>query len=247
VAAEERGELVLSRRVGGHLDLDMPHGSPEMTPAVGESSHPGSSSDPRHAISKEFHAIRQRAEGSALKEQSKARWWARLYFVVGLPAAVLAAIAGATALASTADHVVAGVIALIAAGLTAAATFLDSGTRRSAHENLAAAWQALANDLHVSSTVDIHDDEWLQRYARLHLQDVLDRERKLLQGKAPDAEAEAERRAQAEALHAQEAAARARAEAERARAAEQEARAEARRAQALAARISPEQARDLFP
>jgi hypothetical protein len=200
----------------------------------------------RDAIGSELKEIQSRAELNAKSQRKRASRWSSLYFLVGLPAAVLAAVSGATALASTANHVAAGVIALIAAGLTASAAFLDSGTRRRAHENLAAGWQVLANDVHVRLVVDLRDDLWLERYGRMQLQDLLDRERKLVQGKAPDAEAEAERRAQAEAVRAQEEAARAVAEAERARAAEQLAQAQTRKAILLASRLPPESAREVF-
>jgi hypothetical protein len=214
-------------------------GDHEETYTLDQSGRPGMSPDHRGPVSNELHDIRRRAQERASHEQRWAKWWSRLYFLVGLPAAILAAIAGAVALASTTNRVAAGVIALISAGLTAAATFLDSGTRRGAHENLAAAWQVLGNDAHIRSTIDINDDDWLRQFSRLHLQDLLDRERKLLQGKAPDAEAEAERRAQTEAVRAQEKAVRAEAEAERARAAEQRAQAESRKALLAIGHLDP--------
>jgi hypothetical protein len=167
-----------------------------------------------------------------------------LYFLVGLPAAILAAVAGATALASTAGRVPAGIIALVSAGLSAAATFLDSATRQTSLENLAAGWQVLANDAHLKFVVDLENDEWIVRESRIQLQNLADRERKLLQGKAPDAEAEADRRAQYEAIRAQAEAVRAEAEAERARAAEEAAKVYAEQAmagRALAAALQAEE------
>lgn len=216
---------------------DPPGNASEKT--VAESTIPGAALDRGGAISTELRAIRDRAEDKAVHEGRRAQWWSSLYFVIGLPAAVLATIAGATALASTTSHVAAGVIALTSAGLTGTATFLDSKSRRSTHENLAAAWKVLANDIQVRLIIDIRDDAWLQQSARLYLQELLDRERKLLQGKAPDSEAEAERRAQAEAVRAQDAAARAETEAERARIAERQAQIEARKLAMVAARIDP--------
>jgi hypothetical protein len=126
-----------------------------------------------------------------------------MYFVVGLPAAILATVAGVTALASTAGRVAAGIIALASAGLTAASAFLDSGTRQTSCDNLAAGWQVLANDAEVKFVVDLMSDDWLTSESRAQLQELLDRERKLLQRKAPDAEAEAERHAQDLSIRAQ--------------------------------------------
>lgn len=179
----------------------------------------------RYAVRSQLFQIVDRAKEEASVERDKAHAWSRLYFLVGLPAAILAAVAGATALASTSGRVAAGIIALVSAGLTAAATFLDSSTRQTSRENLAAGWQVLANDAELKLVVDLENDEWLRRDSRPELQDLADRERKLLQGKAPDAEAEAERRAQFEAIRAQAEAVRAEAEAERARVAEQTAKA----------------------
>lgn len=163
-----------------------------------------------------------------------------MYFIVGLPAAILAALAGATALASSSLSVLAGSIALIAAGLTTAATFLDSATRETSYNNLAAGWQVLTNDARMRLVVDVDNDDWLVRDARGCLEDLTNRERKLLEGKAPDAEAEAERRAEIEKIRAQVEAARAEALADQARAAEQAAKAnveDAIKGRALAAML----------
>lgn len=75
-----------------------------------------------------------------------AAWWARAYYLLGLPAAVLATLAGATGLASTGGRIPAAIIALVAAGLGAAATFLNSDQNRKHDDDLSAAWQELADD-----------------------------------------------------------------------------------------------------
>ena len=175
----------------------------------------------REAVRKELSQISDRAAKAAQLCRSKAHFWSRVYFIVGLPAAILAAFAGATALATPRLAVLAGIIALIAAGLTAAATFLDSATRETSYNNLAAGWQVLTNDAHMGFIVDVDNDDWLVREARGCLTDLANRERKLLEGKAPDAEAEAEARAEIEKIRAQAEAARAEAMADQARAAEQ--------------------------
>jgi hypothetical protein len=225
------GELFDSETASWHrgvrhmTSIEQPHGS---AVAQAEAGSPAANrARNRDAVRSELSQVVDRGKMEARAARSRARAWSRLYFVVGLPAAVLAAVAGAIALASTAGRVAAGIIALVSAGLTAAATFLDSATRQTSYDNLAAGWQVLANDAHLKLVVDVENDEWLTRESRVLLQDLADRERKLLQGKAPDAEAEAERRAQYEAIRAQAEAVRAEAEAERARAAEQAALANA--------------------
>jgi hypothetical protein len=154
---------------------------------------------------------------------------------MGLPAAVLATVAATTALASDL-LLLAGITALLAAVLTTAATFLDSATRQKSYDNLAAGWMVLSNDARMRLTVDLDNDDWLVRESRGLLEDLAERERKLLEGKAPDAEAEAERRLQVEKMRAQTEAARAEKEAQRARAAEQAAQDNAARAEKEAQR-----------
>ena len=178
----------------------------------------------RDAVREELSQISDRAAKTAKVCRRKARFWSRVYFTVGLPAAILAAVAGATALASPGLALFAGSVALASAGLTAAASFLDSATRQTSYNNLAAGWQVLANDARMKLIVDVDNDDWLLREARECLENLANRERKLLEGKAPDAEAEAEARAEIEKIRAQAVAARAEALADQVRAAEQAAK-----------------------
>lgn len=82
----------------------------------------------------------------AYNERSAGTWWGRAYYLLGLPAAILATIAGAAALASTAGRVFAAIVALVSAGLTTAATFLNSNENKQYHIKFSAAWQQLADD-----------------------------------------------------------------------------------------------------
>lgn len=198
----------------------------------------------RDAVRVELSQITDRAAASAQVARRQARFWSRMYFVVGLPAAILATVAGATALASDLT-LFAGITALVAGALATAATFLDSATRQTSCNNLAAGWQVLSTDAHMRLVVDVDNDNWLVRDARGCLEDLASRERKLLEGKAPDAEAEAERRAEIEKIRAQVQAARAEAMADQARAAEQLAKLnaeEALRGRTLAAVIKADTA-----
>lgn len=85
----------------------------------------------------------------------RASRWDRVYLTLGLPAAVLAAIAGATALASTTTRLFSGVVALCAAGVTSAAAFLDSKNRQQHYDDLAGAWSALRADIEQLVTFDL--------------------------------------------------------------------------------------------
>jgi hypothetical protein len=76
-------------------------------------------------------------------------WWSRAYYLLGVPAAVLAAIAGAIGLAEAASRIIAAIIALVAAGLSAAATFLNSDQNSKTNKRLSAAWQELADETRI--------------------------------------------------------------------------------------------------
>lgn len=76
-------------------------------------------------------------------------WWSRAYYLLGAPAAVLATIAGAIGLADAASRFTAAIIALVAAGLTAAATFLNSQENSKTSKQLSAAWQELADEARI--------------------------------------------------------------------------------------------------
>jgi hypothetical protein len=92
-------------------------------------------------------------EASADRESQLSRVrtarYSSLYVVLGLPAAVLAAIAGVTVLASTAGRLAAGIIALTAAALSAAATFLDSAKKRDQAAKLNTDWEDLYSEMRV--------------------------------------------------------------------------------------------------
>jgi hypothetical protein len=82
----------------------------------------------------------------AYNAQTADKWWGRAYYLLGLPAAVLATIAGAAALVSTTGRITVAVVALVSAGLTTAATFLNSNENRQLYIKFSAAWQQLADD-----------------------------------------------------------------------------------------------------
>jgi hypothetical protein len=61
----------------------------------------------------------------------------------------LATISGAIGLAEAASRVTAAIIALIAAGLTTAATFLNSDQNSKTNKQLSAGWQELADETRI--------------------------------------------------------------------------------------------------
>jgi hypothetical protein len=83
----------------------------------------------RKAIADELARIEEGAEYSSNSQFEQAKLWRGTNLVLGVPAAVLAAVAGATALATTAGRVAAGILALCAAGLGAVMTTLNAARR----------------------------------------------------------------------------------------------------------------------
>jgi hypothetical protein len=90
------------------------------------------------------------AERQSLLYARRARFYSSLYYIFGLPAAILAAIAGATALASTTGRFAAGIIALTSSALSAAVIFLDSGKQRDRAAQARTYWDDLYNEIHVA-------------------------------------------------------------------------------------------------
>jgi hypothetical protein len=105
------------------------------------------------------------AKNGAAWYSRRASRWERVYLTLGLPAAVLAAVAGAAALASTTTRIVGGIIALTSAGVSAAAAFLDSRNNQQGFAALAASWSALGSDVDRLLTFDVSHLEELHHRA----------------------------------------------------------------------------------
>jgi hypothetical protein len=78
---------------------------------------------------KELEVVQQKSEFTADLQFAVAERWRRIELWLGIPAAGLAAIAGAAALASTAGRVPAGIVALVSAALGATLAFLNPSQR----------------------------------------------------------------------------------------------------------------------
>lgn len=89
----------------------------------------------------------------ATRHRGRARFWGGLHVALGLPAAVLAAIAGVAALGNF-SRVASGVVALTAAGLSAASTYLDAATRQAAAQQMADSYATLGVEATNYVTVD---------------------------------------------------------------------------------------------
>ncbi|WP_279579199.1 hypothetical protein [Fodinicola feengrottensis] len=73
----------------------------------------------RRALDEEFQRLEESAMYSAQNQFEVAKQWRGVNLMLGLPASVLAAVSGATALASTTGRLWAGLLALAAAAFGA--------------------------------------------------------------------------------------------------------------------------------
>lgn len=94
------------------------------------------------------------ARTRAEKCQFWALFWQTTDVALGLPTAILAAVAGVTGLVSTTGRVLAGILALTAGAMTAATHYLKSNERYKENLMRARAWQTLARDASFASAAE---------------------------------------------------------------------------------------------
>jgi len=110
-------------------------------------------------IEAELRRIEEASEHSAQSQFSQAKFWRGVNVLLGMPAAILAAVAGATALYTTAGRLVAAILALLAAGLGAVQTTLNAARRHEQAHKSANDYLALQNDARVLREVDLRQQE----------------------------------------------------------------------------------------
>jgi hypothetical protein len=127
-------------------------------------------SDPLTEISREASRIEEAAKYAGQTQFSSSKFWRGANLVLGVPAAALAAIAGATGLSETVDARAVALIALIAAALTATMTTLNAAQRSEQSRAAANAYLSLQSDARVFREIDLlgmQRDEARQRLNEL--------------------------------------------------------------------------------
>lgn len=103
-------------------------------------------SDKQARIVEEAKALEKDALYSAKGHYEEANYWARFHLLLGIPAALLSAIAGASALGQFDNHaLIAGFLAIFVAALTGITTFLNPNGKASAHQTVGTKYTALRN------------------------------------------------------------------------------------------------------
>lgn len=126
----------------------------------------------RKAIADELERIEEGAMYSSQSQFEQAKLWRGTNLILGVPAAALAGVAGATALASTTGRVAAGILALCAAGFGAVMTTLNAARRAEQAHIASNAYLALRNDARRLRTIDLPGlplDDGRQALIRLYL------------------------------------------------------------------------------
>ena len=109
----------------------------------------------KDAIGRQLSNIEEAVKWSAQGQLEAAKLWRTVNLWVGVPAALLAGIAGVTALASTAGRIVAGIIAVAAAGLGAVAATLNAPKRAEVAEAAGNKYLAIQQDAAIAREVDL--------------------------------------------------------------------------------------------
>lgn len=109
----------------------------------------------KEAISRQLSKIEEAVMWSAQGQLEAAKLWRTVNLCVGVPAAILAAIAGVTALVSTTGRIVAGIVAIVAAGLGAVVPSLNAPKRAEVAEAAGDKYLAIQQDAAIARDVDL--------------------------------------------------------------------------------------------
>jgi hypothetical protein len=140
-----------------------------------------SPSKPVQEIIKEAKRIEESSLFSAKGHFAAAEAWSRFHLGIGLPNAVLAALAGAIALSFTSSsvgHIIAGILSIVAAGLAGLQTFLNPNERAAAHLNAGNNYEALCGKVRIFWTVECWEEN-SERVLTEKLKDFADQKEKL--------------------------------------------------------------------
>lgn len=103
----------------------------------------------------ECHRIEEDAEHSSKGHYNAGDRWARYHLSLGLPAAIVAAIAGAAAFKDCPE--LAGSLALISTALTTVLTFLKPSERAEMHKSVGSQYHALRNQTRIFREIELAD------------------------------------------------------------------------------------------
>jgi hypothetical protein len=139
----------------------------------------------RVKIIEEAKRIENDALYSAKGHYEAAESWTRFHLTIGIPTAILSAIAGASALAQFDYHnIIAGSLAILVAALTAVATFLNPNEKATSHQIVGNKYNALRNKVHIFCNIDSSVENSEQELIK-HLKDLATQRDELNQDSPP--------------------------------------------------------------
>lgn len=110
---------------------------------------------------KEAKRIEEDSLYSSKGHYNAAAFWHGIYFWIGVPNSILAAIAGISAFDGS--TILAGSLAVVVASISAASTFLNPESRGSSHKNSASEYHTLRNKarifVNITTKRDLDNDE----------------------------------------------------------------------------------------
>lgn len=118
-------------------------------------------------IKEELKTLEESAMFSSQSQFEQAKFWRGVNILLGVPAAVLAAIAGATGLASVSNRVSAAYLALAAAGLGALVTALNTDRRTTQAHSAANAYLEVQTGARQLREVDLDVIDYEEARTRL--------------------------------------------------------------------------------
>ena len=104
------------------------------------------------AVVTEAERIEEDALYSSKRHFNAAAYWNNLHLLLGLPTALIAGISGISALNH--QSLLAGVLAILVAGLTALATFLNPSQRATNHHDFGNRYNALRNRARIMREIE---------------------------------------------------------------------------------------------
>lgn len=110
----------------------------------------------KRAIEEELHRIEEDAVFSAKGHFEASAFWHKMFYWLGIPSAILSAIAGVSALSKFEYHSeIAGVLAIIVAILSSVNVFLNPQQKLTAHHRAGTDYKALQNDARILRSVTL--------------------------------------------------------------------------------------------
>lgn len=137
----------------------------------------------KEKIIREAKRIEEDCIYSAKGHYYSGQFWSSLHLWIGVPTAVLAAIAGASALSQFDNHnILAGILAIIVSALTAVTTFLNPNEKANIHRNAGNAYNSLKNRTRILREINVDFADEKELWLELN---KLSSERDELNGKSP--------------------------------------------------------------